>query len=421
MATQTQTTTGGATPGYGLDSNIMAAVGKAGPSGSKARGILDESSVKGDGLKAGADTVAKGAKQIKEASQAKRNAKIAAAEEWDASFDKMNETGAWANENLFSKFEETEAAAREKYIQAVRDGDKGEMAKLSKSQSSRSNSLQGWKGTMEAAQAIHTGVGWSKAFLGDDEEAVANRALMTALAKMESGEGGMADNMQFVDGEMVFVVDGKTWTRREIDDLAAKGTKPIAFEMAYMQELEQAQKNGAEGKKFNYKRELNQARMSITDDNMITMMTEDLGGGGSFSEHIKSHEHFKKAFAEGGFANGSVTGSAGTILEDPTPDTDMTPEDWDTFSDEDMNLIIKEMGKDKSVATEYLAEYKTLQLQSANELGADDEASELSARRKTVDNMTEAELADFKKNPPPEFARADGTLDLYKFLFDLGQ
>ena len=42
--------------------------------------------------------------------------------------------------------------------------------------------------------------------------------------------------------------------------------------------------------------------------------------------------------------------------------------------------------------------------------------AENASRRKLVESMTESELADFKKNPPPQFQKADGTLDMYKFL-----
>ena len=227
MATQTQTTTGGATPSYTLDSNILAAVAKAGPSGSKARGILDESSTKGANLKGAADAIAKGGAEVRKQVQAKRNAKIKAAEDFDAGWDRMSESGSWANEDLFSKFEAEEKTNRAAYITAVKNGDKGEMAKLMKAQASRSNSLQQWRGTMETAQKIQNGVGWSKAFMSDDPEAVEKRELLTALAKMEGGEGGMANNMVFEDGQMVFKVGDKTYTRRQIDDLVAEGTKPI--------------------------------------------------------------------------------------------------------------------------------------------------------------------------------------------------
>ena len=117
----------------------------------------------------------------------------------------------------------------------------------------------------------------------------------------------------------------------------------------------------------------------------------------------------------------TVKSTDGTKNVSPTsPDSPggatITPEEMKNFNEADMNMIIGEMKKDPDTAREYLAEYKTLQLENAHMLGSGDTKSEFVARRKTVNSMTEAELTDFKKNPPPEFRRADGSLDLYKFL-----
>jgi hypothetical protein len=78
------------------------------------------------------------------------------------------------------------------------------------------------------------------------------------------------------------------------------------------------------------------------------------------------------------------------------------------------------MGKEgnEDIAREYLAEYKTLQLQNAHNLGAGKEESEFQARQKFINNMSQTERENFTKNPPPEFQKDDGSgeFDYYKFL-----
>jgi hypothetical protein len=413
-----QTTTGAATPSYKLDSDIIEAVGAAGRSGSKARGILQgKSSNVASMIKGAADATVKAGKDIRAKTQAARQAKIDAVEAFNAGFDKMSESGAWANENLFSQFESMEKVEKEKYLTAVRDGDKGEMAKIMQSQKQRSNSLQQWRGTMEAAQKIHNGVGWSKAFMSDDPKAQKKRELLTALAEMGPDT---AKNMVFEDGQMVYKIGDETYTRREIDELVAEGTKPLNLELGYMEELSNAEAAGAEGKPFNYDRELNTARLSIKNENINAMMTEDFGGGGSFSQHIMSHPDFAKAFQSGGFQGVKLSADSKDIYDAAKADGIITTDEYKKFPEEDMQKIIEAMGKEgnEDIAREYLAEYKTLQLQNAHNLGAGKEESEFQARQKFINNMSQTERENFTKNPPPEFQKDDGSgeFDYYKFL-----
>ena len=416
-----QTTSSAGTPSYKLDSNIIEAVGKAGRSGSKARAMLqDPKTATWNLIGEAAKAVDETGKEIEKNIQAKKEAQQKSLNEWDAAFDKMSESGAWANENLFSKFEAIEKEQRELYLAAVEKGDKGEMAKLMQAQKQRSNSLQQWRGTMESAQKIHNGVGWSKAFMGDSPEAQEKRALMTALAEMGPD---IANNMVFENGQMVFNVNGKKYTRRQIDELVAEGTKPINLELGYMQELANAEKAGAEGKPFNYDRELNTARLSIKDEDIVNLMTEDFGGGGSFSEHIKSHPDMLEV-VEGQDLPWStrLKDKDGNMVAptDPTSDggAEITPEELAAMNDADINLIIEEMKKpeNKDIAREYLAEYKTLQMQNAHNLGSGKEESQFQARRKTWNSLSEAEREQMRKNPPPEFRDANGEFDTFKFL-----
>lgn len=365
-----QTTSSAGTPSYRIDSNIIEAVGKAGRSGSKARAMLQDKDAATIGLIGEAfEAVDKTGKEIEKNVQAKKEAQQKSLNEWDAAFDKMSESGAWANQNLFGKFEAIEKEQRELYLTAVEKGDKGEMAKLMQAQKQRSNSLQQWRGTMESAQKIHNGVGWSKGFMGDSPEAQEKRRLLTALAEMGPD---MAKNAVVEDGQMKFLFEGVYYSRREIDELVAEGTKPLNKELSYMQELANAEAAGAEGKPFNYDRELNTARLSIKDEDINYMMTEDFGGGGSFSEHIMSHPHFEKAFEEGGFGGVQLGSDAKAAYDKAMEDGVITTEEYKNFPEEDMRKIIDAMGQpeNKDIAKEYLAEYKTLQMQNAHGLGS---------------------------------------------------
>lgn len=416
-----QTTSSAGTPSYKLDSNIIEAVGKAGRSGSKARAMLQDKDAATIGLIGeAAKAVDKTGKEIEKNVQAKKEAQQKSLNEWDAAFDKMSETGAWANQNLFGKFEAIEKEQRELYLAAVEKGDKAEMAKLMQAQTQRSNSLQQWRGTMESAQKIHNGVGWSKAFMGDSPEAQEKRRLLTALAEMGPD---MANNAVIEDGQMKFLFEGKYYSRRDIDELVAEGTKPINLELGYMQELANAEKAGSEGKPFNYDRELNTARLSIKDEDIVNLMTEDFGGGGSFSEHIKSHPDMLEV-VEGKDLPWStrLKDKDGNMVAptDPTSDggAEITPGELAAMNDADINLIIEEMKKpeNKDIAREYLAEYKTLQMQNAHDLGSGKEESQFQARRKTWNSLSEAEREQMRNNPPPEFTDANGEFDTFKFL-----
>jgi hypothetical protein len=369
-------TTGTSAPSYKLSQGTQKRVFEAGvnptnaKSGKTARQHLTNAAI-ADGV----DAIATGVKDQIVKKQEDRTANLA---EWDAAFDEMSETGAWANENLFGEFEKMEKSQRELYVEAVRKGDKGEMAKLTKGQASRSSSLQQWKGTLEAAQKIHNGVGWSEGFMDDSEGSKENRALLTALAKMD---GDMASNMEFEDGRMVFNVKGKKYTRREIDELVAEGAKPIGLELNYLNDLKTAQEAGEKGGVFNEERELKTARMSIKNEDIKHLMTQDMGGGGSFSDHIKSHTDFIKVFKTMGLEYTSTikVGDNDVSVTDATSPggEEITEEELANFNDDDLTTIITEMQKTPDTAREYLAEYKMLQMKTAHELGGGGKAKNI--------------------------------------------
>lgn len=408
--------TGGTTPRYKLDSGTIAAVGKAGKSGSEARGILDESSNKGNTLAGIADATVKGGKKIKDAIQAKRKAKIEAAEKWDKAFDAQGERGSWTTEDLHSQFTSVEKEARGKYIEAVRSGDKGEMAKLLKAQASRSNALQSWKGTMESAQKINNGVGWSRALKNDT---TGKKEVLEALSVM--GPEISATMKVDENGEMTFEYgDPKVrYTRREIDKMVAEGVKPLQKELDYVKGLEGYQKQGADGKPFVMETAVWQNAQNIKKEDIPAMMFEDYGGGGSFADHMKKHDDFQGAFNSGGYAYKLVEDldTPGPLDANGQPtagDGIITQEEMANFDEEDMQLILNKMPEDKQ--REYLSKWQGEQQKKAHELGTGAEASMFEARRTNYNGLDAAAKAELRANPPQQYRRDDGSLDTMKYL-----
>jgi hypothetical protein len=367
--------TGGTTPRYKLDSSTIAAVGKAGKSGSKARGILDESSNKGNALAGIAGATGEAWKGlVRDPIQAKRKAKIAAAEKWDKAFDAQGERGAWTTEDLHAQFTSVEKEARGKYIEAVRSGDKGEIAKLLKAQASRSNALQSWKGTMESAQKINNGVGWSQALKNDT---TGKKDVLEALSVMgpEISETMEVDE----NGEMSFEYNSKRYTRREIDKMVAEGVKPLQKELDYVKGLEGYQKQGADGKPFVMETAVWQNAQNIKKEDIPAMMFEDYGGGGSFADHMQEHEEFQKAFNLGGYAYNDIEkldtpypeGHIKYDADNPTKgDGVISQKEMKNFDEEDMQLILNKMPEDEQ--REYLSKWQGEQQKRSHELGQGD-------------------------------------------------
>ncbi len=277
-------------------------------------------------------------------------------EAWDVGFDAMEDKGGWASGELFDQFQDLESGFRDKYLEAVRKGDTKAQARMLKDQAARASGLEGWKGTMETAKQIHDGVGWSQSFLGPANEE--NREIIKALTKLD---GKTAVTRFGEEGEMVFDIklkNGKTrtMTRREVDDMLAKGIKPLKQERDYMATIQTNMELGAAGKPFDKNRTRRNNEINISDDMIPALIREDFGGGGTFAEHIKSHPDMIAQFADA-MGNGD-----GEITEEETAK-------MKTLIDEDMNTIIDAMEQNPDIARGYLAEWQTAQQEVAWEQG----------------------------------------------------
>ena len=338
---------GTSAPSYRLSQGTQSRVAKAGLGGD-ARKHLQNTVM--------ADRVDDIVTDVKDQIVEKQEDAAAREEAWDVGFDAMEDKGGWASGALFDQFQELESSFKDEYLKAVRKGDKSGQKRMLKDQATRSSGLQSWKSTMETAKGIHDGVGWSQSFLGPANEE--NREIIKALTKLD---GKTAVSRFGEEGEMVFDVklkNGKTRTitRREVDDMLAKGIKPLKQERDFMATIQTSMELGASGKPFDRNSTQRNNEINITDDMIPALIREDFGGGGTFAEHIKSHPDMIAQFADA-MGNGD-----GEITEEETAK-------MKTLIDEDMNTIIDAMEQNPDIARGYLAEWQTAQQEAAYRQG----------------------------------------------------
>ena len=289
-------------------------------------------------------------------------------EQWDSGFDAMGDRGSWASGELYDQFQVMEAAYRDEYLQAVRIGDKQAQRRMLKDQAARAAGLKGWKETMETAKQVNDGVGWSVAFKNDPD----SLHIVNALTKLDGTNARVKFGEQ---GEMVFDItmqDGRTRTvtRREIDDMISKGVKPVKLELDFMNNLLDHQKDGFAGNLFDFDINRRSNLLNMSDEEIPALMREDFGGGGSFAEHIKTHPDMIAEFAD-------VLGNRDGIISDEER------AGLDLLIQNDVNKIVDAMEANPVIAKKYLAEWKTLQQQSAWQKGADHKAAQDEERLNT--------------------------------------
>lgn len=114
---------------------------------------------------------------------------------------------------------------------------------------------------MEVAAQINKEYGWGEVLNGSDEEAVANRGILEAIAKNDGTAVAVVDpssgEIGFTVGEVLFnqetgerTPQGRVWTRREIDEMVATGTAPVVRQEGFMTASIEQQSIGIEGKPF---------------------------------------------------------------------------------------------------------------------------------------------------------------------------
>ena len=396
---------------YSLDSGTINAVKEAGvdpvntKSGKTARQHLTNAAIAGEAMNIATD--------VKDQIVEKQEDIAEREEAWDVGFDAMGDRGSWASGELFDQFQDLESGYRDKYVAAVQSGDIKAQQRMLKDQATRASGLDGWKKTMESASAINKSPGWSNAFLGDDPESKENREIMRALSSLD---GKTAVTRFGENGEMVFDIQvgnppkTRTMTRRQVDEMVAKGVKPYKLQVEHLKGLEQAGLDGAAGKPFNFETQRDLYEMTITDESIPSLMTADLGGGGSFSQHIQSHKDFVNAFVDGGFTDqiqttqvpkldGDGNPIEGQTVSPTDPNSDggatITAEEAKNFSKEDMARIVKEMGAkgNEKIAKKYIADWRTTLHQREHETAKTSEA--MANLKKQLGNFTDKQRAEF--------------------------
>jgi hypothetical protein len=384
---------------YSLDSGTINAVKEAGLGGD-AREHLTNAAIANEAMNIATD--------VKDQIVEKQEDIAEREEAWDVGFDAMGDRGSWASGELFDQFQELESGYRDEYVAAVQSGDIKAQQRMLKDQATRASGLDGWKKTMESASAINKSPGWSNAFLGDDPESIENRQIMRALSSLD---GKTAVTRFGENGEMVFDIQvgnppkTRTMTRRQVDEMVAKGVKPYKLQVEHLKGLEQASLDGAAGKPFNFETQRDLYEMTITDESIPSLMTADLGGGGSFSQHILAHPDMLSSFQGYEYStkvkpvdeDGNVVKGGLVSPSDPnSPGGEkITPEEVKSFTDDDKKRIVKEMGAkgNEKIAKKYIADWRTRMLQKQHETAKTSEA--MANLKKQLENFTDKQREEF--------------------------
>lgn len=262
-------------------------------------------------------------------------------EKWDVGFDKMGDRGSWASGELFDQFQQSEAGFKESYLEAIRSGDKKTAGKLLKDQQTRSSQLQTWKELMGTAKEINEGVGWSNSLTKEEQD---------ALGAIAGGGVPMSYN---ANNEMVFEVNGRHWTRREVDEMVGDGAYAHDVDLDVLKGNTAQQQAGYKGGlSFDLGNQtgIHTSTLRQNPGTVKHILHNEIPGLGSFKDHVKE----------------SLLG----VLNDPTPDGP------DGFTDEDIDLVFKRWDENPKEAIEYQAEWMALGNQKQFKKGQADRAAE---------------------------------------------
>lgn len=341
------------TPDYSISSGTMSAVREAGLGGD-ARKHLNRGAVAG----AVGDLVSGVGEQIQE----KKVEKETAIENWDTGFDAMGDRGSWASGELYDQFQDMENGYKDNYVEAVRKGDKKSQARMLKDQAMRASGLKGWKETMESAKKINdmppevggTLGGWSNTFKRDKESLEIMNALTTLDGKSAVTKFGE-------NGEMVFEIKltgppakTVTKTRRQIDDMIAKGTKPLKLKDSMGKRLIKIRKDAEEGESdWDEDRSYQEIVDSIDKNNVSHYFNENILGKTTFREDFIAEENpvWSKPI--------NIESNLTLMGVDPTPDGVISKDDWVLMVEDSAtkDLIMDEMERQPDIAKHYIADW----------------------------------------------------------------
>lgn len=288
----------------------------------------------------------------------------AAEAKWDEGFDAIDDRGSWASGELFDQFQVAEEGYKNEYIEAVRRGDKKAQKRMMKDQATRASGLAGWKETMTTGKGINDmeGGGWSKRFEHPD-----NWVEQEIIKATTTLDGKTAVSRTGPQGEMVFDItlsDGNvvTKTRRQVDEIMAKGTKPLKLKEETMQGMLDLKKNAMENGGEDWDRGIAYQKIydRIDENNISSYMHENIVGNRTFIEDFVSDENpvWKEPI--------SINSPELLALENNTPGTNpdgiIDEEEWSLILDgegkeEVRALMAKELENQPDIAKEHLSEW----------------------------------------------------------------
>ncbi len=302
---------------------------------------------------------------VKDQIAAKQEDTAARENAWETGFDAMGDRGSWASGELFDQFQDLESGFRDEYLEAVRKGDKKEQARMLKDQAGRSSGLKGWKETMETAKKINDmpGGGWSNAFNGNKE----SQQIMEALTKLD---GKSAVTRFGEQGEMVFDIKLKgpppktvTKTRREVDEMVAKGTKPLKLKQDMGENLIKIRKDAEEGNsEWDEDMAYQNVVDSVDEDNVSHYFNENILGKTTFKEDFMSDANpvWKKPIK---------INSPKLKAKDTNDDGFIDAAEWELVVGDvkTKELIMQEMESQPDIAKHYIADWVVeIQRQNVN-------------------------------------------------------
>lgn len=332
---------------YNLGSDTLRAVREAGLGG-EARERLQKSIA--------ADAAGGIAQGVVDDIQKNRKDRAEGLEKWDSGFDRMEDESSWASSELKAHFHTSEKRYRDEYVKAVRMGDKVAQEKMLKEQANRASGLNSWKETMETAKEINDmpGGGWSNAFEKDPRA----KAIINALTKLD---GKSAVTRFGKNGEVVFDIktedgDYGTVTRREIDDMIAKATKPLKLKEDMGKRLIKLRKDAEEGKsEWDEDMSYQNVVDSIDEDNVSHYFNENILGKTTFREDFMNEKNpvWNKPIPIMSIDTDELS------AKDTNKDGVIDKDEWELVVNdpETKKLIMDEMERQPDIAKHYIADW----------------------------------------------------------------
>jgi hypothetical protein len=296
------------------------------------------------------DAISSVGKTVQEFGEEKVEERTVGEEKWDVGFDKMGDRGSWASGELFDQFQQSEAGFKEPYLEAIRSGDKKTAGKLLKDQQTRASQLQTWKELMGTAKEINEGVGWSNSLTKEEQD---------ALGAIAGGGVPMSYN---ANNEMVFKVNGRDWTRREVDDMVGDGAYAHDVDLDILKDNSRFQQHGLNNGLFDLETQkgVHQSALKQSPNKVKHILHNDVPGLGSFRDHFRDE----------------LTARLSHL--DPTPEDGMLRNS--VFTEEDINAVFKRWEENPAEAAEYQAEWLALSNKRQYDLGKGEAARSSSVK-----------------------------------------